>query len=716
MSNLSERRTFSSSYPELAAQWHPFRNTSLDLTSIAPFSNKSAWWKCDLDHEWEAKISSRARGSNCPYCGGKKILSGFNDLSTSHPQLASQWHSSKNLPLKVSDISSGSAKKIWWQCDLGHEWEASPNNRSSNGTGCPKCAGHTSTQDGKSKTSSGINDLLTTHPEVSTYWHPTLNKLLQPSMVNAGSAQEIWWQCEQGHEWLAPVRSMAKKKSCSYCSGRSLLIGFNDLATTHPELTSQWHPTKNSHLSAYEVKAGSAREVWWKCDIGHEWEARISSRSSGNQCPVCANQKVVSGINDLMTTHPLLAAQWHTLKNKNLTSAQVVSGSAKIVWWLCEQNHEWESEVRGRIAGEGCPYCSGHRVLFGFNDLCTLRPLIAAQWHPLLNGTLMAHEVGIGSSQRAWWLCPKGHDWQVEVYHRTHLNSGTNCPECAKSFTVSRGEEELATWLRGLGLDVQTSVRSLIAPLEIDIYLPAYSLGIEYNGLYWHSEFAGKDRSYHKRKMEESRQAGITLFQVWEDDWRDRKEIVKKMLLHRLGMSQQISVPARKTQISMITKAETADFLMENHLQGPVMSSTNLGLRDADNTLVALAAFKRASPRTLNLERYATSCRVPGGFSRLLQYAIKTMNPEEIITFADLSVSEGNLYEATGFKAEKTLEPDYSYLVRGERVHKFNYRLNRFRQDQTLQYQAGLSERELAGLNGLPRIWDSGKIRYVYTV
>src|SRR5690606_23129447 len=132
------------------------------------------------------------------------------------------------------------------------------------------------------------------------------------------------------------------------------------------------------------------------------------------------------------------------------------------------------------------------------------------------------------------------------------------------------------------------------------------------------------------------------------------------------------------------------------------------GLNDDKSRLRAVLVIKKTGkPGELSIERYATAGTVAGGFTKLLRHAEKTLKPCRWVTFADLSVSDGGLYEKTGFVVDAVLPPDYSYVVQGRRVHKFNYRIARFKKDSQLLYQEGLSERELAELNGLYRVWDS---------
>ena len=123
----------------LAKEWNYKRNGDLLPESVTPNSGKKVWWMCMYGHEWQAKIAQRNNGTGCPYCAGRKVLKGFNDLQTVNPALAKEWNYEKNDGLTPMDVTSNSNKKVWWKCKKGHEWQAIVANRN-NGRGCPQCA------------------------------------------------------------------------------------------------------------------------------------------------------------------------------------------------------------------------------------------------------------------------------------------------------------------------------------------------------------------------------------------------------------------------------------------------------------------------------------------------------------------------------------------------------------------------------------------------
>jgi hypothetical protein len=179
------------------------------------------------------------------------------------------------------------------------------------------------------------------------------------------------------------------------------------------------------------VTCGSHKKVWWQCDRGHQWQAMPLSRTQGDGCPVCASKVILPGENDLASAYPTIAAQWHPTKNGGLTPEQVSPSSNRKVWWRCDLGHTYCAAVSQRTAhGSGCPYCAGRKVLPGFNDLASVEPQVAAQWHPTLNGELTAEQVTVGSRKKVWWQCPEGHVWKAVIYSRAGpLKCG--CPVCA---------------------------------------------------------------------------------------------------------------------------------------------------------------------------------------------------------------------------------------------------------------------------------------------
>lgn len=276
----------------------------------------------------------------------------------------------------------------------------------------------------------------------------------------------------------------------------------------------------------------------------------------------------------------------------------------------------------------------------------------------------------------------------------------------------SKGERNLVEFIDSLDLECTRNDRTIIPPQELDVYIPEKKIAIEFNGLYWHSE-KYKDKNYHYNKWKSCKEKGIQLLQIWEDDWIDRREIVESMLTYKLGLNSE-RIYARDTIIDLdVPWNQAKQFLDSNHIQGSVKATHYVGLR-CNGVLVALCCFTKSQQiADWDLTRFATSCSVVGGFSKILKN-FRREHAGSIKSFADLMISDGGLYEKNGFTMDKILKPDYSYFVNNNpRIHKFLYRKKRFRDDKDLKYDPDMTEFELAELNGLLKIYDAGKARYI---
>ena len=576
--------------PDIAAQWHPTENGDLKPTDVTCGTKTSVWWICEKGHSWRTTVSHRTTGNNCPVCAGKKVLIGYNDLATVMPDLAKEWHPTKNKSLTARDVVIGSNKKVWWQCEKGHEWQTSVSHRS-NGRRCPICFGESKTSfpeqaiyfyfrqltttynrymvdpkteidiylpeykigieydgayyhEGKDAeqrerikqeklnklgitlvrvreiegqeseytiySKPGANDMELTNtikelldivtritsinfdavinvskdrnriyeqyiqsekenslavvnPTLAKEWHPTKNGTLLPEYVSVHSNKKVWWQCEKGHQWQAVINSRKDGIGCPYCAGKKAIVGETDLATVNPELAAQWHPTENGDLLPQDVTENSNRKIWWQCDKGHKWQTAVYHRSKGSGCPICSGHKVLLGYNDLATVNPKLAAEWNFTKNVDLTPSDVTCGSDKKAWWKCSKGHEWDATIQSRNAGCGCPYCAGQKVLEGFNDLATVNPELASEWHPTLNGDLAPQNVVSGNNQKAWWMGKCGHEWEAAIQSR---HSGVGCPYCAgKKLLV--GFNDLATRNPALAAEWHPTKNGELTPKDV---------------------------------------------------------------------------------------------------------------------------------------------------------------------------------------------------------------------------------------------------------
>ncbi|WP_170472913.1 zinc-ribbon domain-containing protein [Ruegeria arenilitoris] len=432
----------------------------------------------------------------------KQLLSDF-------PELAAEFHRTENGSKTPEDFTKGTSKKVWWRCQNGHEWSAPISNRTRLGNGCPYCSGKLATAE---------NNLEVANPSLCKEWNNEKNKK-KPRDYTPRSSAKVWWRCEKGHDWQAPISNRNSSQNtilrgCPYCTNRKV-CGDNNFAFLHPEMAREWHPENKEQPE--KVLATSNKKVRWKCSEGHTWRESPSNRAMRVYgCPECSKEirgdsyRKATEHQNLQTENPTVCKEWHHDKNEKPPSFYV-SGSNDVVWWRCQNGHEWQAAIYSRTnpndgVGTGCSFCSGRRASAERN-LATNHPDVAAEWHPTKN-KLNPTDVTPKSNKVVWWRCENGHEWKTDIATRTM--QGTVCPKCSNRIQYSKNEIRILTELHALVGDVEW--RHKIDGVEVDVYLPSLSVAIEYDGDYWHRDKEEKD----KKKQTIIQARGIKLFRVRE--------------------------------------------------------------------------------------------------------------------------------------------------------------------------------------------------------
>lgn len=218
-----------------------------------------------------------------------KVMLYMSDRLIDNKELMKEWNQEKNILYNPADLTSGSSKKVWWKCKNGHEWEAVIHTRVK-GVGCPYCMGKKAIQ--------GVNDFATLYPEMLKEWDYEENDKLgiKPNELLVGSIKKVYWICSKGHKYDRSIYDrLHGRGNCPYCGNRKVLQGYNDLATTNPELLKDWDYEENDKLGIKpnEIILGGKVKFWWKCEKGHEWQSSIPARIRNdklyNRCPICSS-------------------------------------------------------------------------------------------------------------------------------------------------------------------------------------------------------------------------------------------------------------------------------------------------------------------------------------------------------------------------------------------------------------------------------------------
>ncbi|AZS47975.1 zinc-ribbon domain-containing protein [Microbacterium oxydans] len=309
-----------------------------------------------------------------------------------------------------------------WICPAGHRLEATPIVRRSMATkyACAYCSGKVAVP--------GVTDFGTVHPEAVPFWDTKRNPDRNIWDVRAGTPSTAAWRCSHGHRWRQAVKTFVDNPVCRKCERARKRRA--DHLSKLPRLRSWWHPVNNSRINAKALTWTDS--VYWICPEGHEFQATLRQmRRRKNPCRICENREIVAGINDLATVCPEIAAEFSDELNWPVTASQVAPGSRLKYWWNCgvEGHDSFRATVQSRTGRRSrCGQCAGSRVLKGVNDLATLRPEVAARWHPLLNGTLTPSDVMSRSRRHVVFQCLCGAPQPATV---NSMEVNRYCPRCA---------------------------------------------------------------------------------------------------------------------------------------------------------------------------------------------------------------------------------------------------------------------------------------------
>ena len=442
MAKLTKDYNLKALYPDIAKEWHPTKNGDLTPSNVFPFSNKRVWWKCKFNHEWKTVIANRVNGNKCPYCVGTKVGYG-NDLQTLNPDLAKEWHPTKNGDLTPKEVRPQSNKKVWWKCKFNHEWEAVIGSRYK-GNNCFYCSHPTS------KPELYIySELKYIFKSVKNRFRIEKNELdIYIKKLKVGIEYDGSFYHKKKYKKDKAKNKFFEKKGIKVYRVRvKPLKKISNYDLIVEDSLSYYDLTKSllNHLLIFESFGSSDLEKIKKY-------LKINKPQNENYF----NKQLLylpgpREEDSLLFNHPDIAKEWHPTKNKGLTPSDFSRRSAQKAWWVCKKGHEWSDSIGHRTDSKvkrGCPFCSHHQVGYG-NDLQTLNPDLAKEWHPTKNGDLTPKEVRPQSNKKVWWKCKFNHEWEAFISNRF---KGFNCPQCSNSnfkrkFDVHKDCKKIGEWI-----------------------------------------------------------------------------------------------------------------------------------------------------------------------------------------------------------------------------------------------------------------------------
>ncbi len=501
MSRISENSDLMKWWDEVANA-----DNGLFADKLSVGSNKIAHWRCSNGHKWSDVIHKFVKRLRCPICCNKRVLRGVNDLPTLFPNLAKEWDEEANAGLDIHSFVIGSAKIVGWKCSkCGNKWRASIRQRTQRKTGCDKCALEIRV---KSRITTMLDKgkCLADYP-IADEWNYEKNEGMSPSQFLSGSNVSVWWKCPAcSFEWKAKIANRTLlNRGCPCCTNKVVVAGINDLNTTHPQLSAEWHTVKNGELKSSMVTYGSGKKVWWLCPNGHSYKTSILHRAHGTMCPHCNSGRQTSfaeqafyfyikkifpdaisrckGILpkrmelDIYIPSQNLAIEydgsfWHKgsskrdfekyeyckeakiklirvsevekteiaadefytmsnldkRKNLSLLIQHVIDRLDSQSNFLLRRNpRQYHSNVHVNLNRDQFEI-QRMLVIREEDSLACLFPILSKEWHPTKNELLTPCNVKPGSDLKVWWKCSEcGHEWRTAISHRVN---NTGCPAC----------------------------------------------------------------------------------------------------------------------------------------------------------------------------------------------------------------------------------------------------------------------------------------------
>lgn len=440
-------------------------------------------------------------------CKQNKACEHYN-LELLYPELCKEWDYEKNIDVEPSEITPGTAKKIFWICSLNpcgcHKWDTSVKNRTKekNGTGCPYCI---------NRKVCPHNNLLILHPELCKEWDYEQNEL-PPETYSENSQKKVSWVCSkneicQCHKWDANInyRTKIDATGCPFCN-KGKICAHNNLLALHPKLCKEWDYEKNI-IDPSTIAAGSDKKVFWVCESEknwcgcHKWEATIDKRAGKFKrgCPYCCNHKLCPH-NNLLALYPKLCEEWDYEKNV-LGPENFAPFSDKKVFWICSLNpcgcHKWDTSINQRTSTKetNCPYCCNRQLCPHNNLSIVCADLCENEWDYKKN-TLGPENFPKGSGEKVWWKCERGHSWRSVIHNRSRVNS-CGCPTCCDNTLFSKKQID---WLdkiakkykikiqNALSFDGEycVNINDKIFRLDGFALVNNKKIAFEFDGCFWH--------------------------------------------------------------------------------------------------------------------------------------------------------------------------------------------------------------------------------------
>ncbi len=669
---------------------------------------------CHTHGAWLAYANGLLAGHGCPKCGVEKAIKSLTLTQEEFEERVRDVHGNNRYDLSKARYVNNHTK-VEVLCPTHGYWMITPNNLF-RGNGCPKC--------GQERTAKSKRITQEEFEEKVEAVHGK-NRYDLSHAKYTGNKNKVEVICPKHGSWQASPSHLFKGVGCPKCGLEKISESTRLTQDEFLARAKAVHGDNRYDLSRVNyVDTKSKVEV--VCPKHGSWLSTPGNFLYGYGCPKCGHEKVIDGMR--LTQEEFLARVKSVHKDKfNFSRVRYVSFTDKVEV-ICPVHGPWRTLPGNLLRGCGCPKCKAEKAserLFLTQEEFESR--ISAMFGEKAD---FSSAVYSGTKARVTMRCTE-HDIEFEAPADSLFAGAWGCPSCINN-GKSKGEESVAEYIESLGVKVERGRRDVIPPKEIDIFIPAKNLAIEYNGVYYHHD-GKKPRNYHRDKYLACKEKGIRLIQILDLGWETRQDQIKSLLANALGArANEKKVNARSCEVRQVKVGELREFFDGSHIQGHCgTGSLALALFFEDEIVAAMVFGKGTNQRGAaragregewTLSRYATSCVVRGGFGKLLAYGRGVIGWEhDIVSYSANDYFDGRVYEAAGFELDAEIAPDYQvYHPRNGLRPKSHWqrrhipaRLAEIGWDGDFDPDTDpRTEWELEDQVGAVRVYDSGKRRW----
>ncbi len=493
--------------------WDDDKNHPITTKNVSYASNKKCFFKCENGHEWISSLNNQIKRKGCVYCAGRHLIKGENDFESwckknNNKKALDEWNYKKN-DKKPSEVKITSHYEVWWVCSkCGYEWKSEVRNRVKYpNIGCSKCARPIAAENMYKTKLAQKGSLIDHFPNISKEWDYEKNINISPERLLPSSNKIVWWKCEKGHSYKTSVNHKTGRNSgCPICSNQKVLVGYNDLVTTNPEIAKEWDYSKNT-ISPLDITVGSNKKVWWICSTcGYSWNTTVVDRKQGRGCPQCnkeskssfPEQAIFYYINniypdailgdrhlvkelDVYIPSKKVAIEydgghWHKNLQKDIEKNELCKSKGIMLYRVRETNcPEMKSEEGIKILtleyGDEkqleniiktlCIEISNEEIDVDLyrdksiiyskyltkkkeNSIASKHPELLDFWDYQKNGTIKPSAISFKSNKEFFWKCKNGHSYKQSVKAKV---SNSGCPICT-NHRIQKRYNDFETWCK----------------------------------------------------------------------------------------------------------------------------------------------------------------------------------------------------------------------------------------------------------------------------